>query len=58
MAGAPTKSLGLRAVLVRPDGVVAWAAEDESDFVELAACAGRWFGRPDDASARGGDDTQ
>lgn len=58
VAGAPTESLGLRAVLVRPDGVVAWAAEDESDFVELAACAGRWFGRPDDASLRGDSDTQ
>lgn len=46
VAGAPVDDLGLGAVLVRPDGTVAWAdghgfAVDE---FERAAC--RWFGRP------------
>ena len=39
--------LGLSAVLVRPDGVVAWAAESGSDQEEAAQAASRWFGEPE-----------
>jgi len=38
-------SLGLNAVLVRPDGVVAWAGEGEFDLEEVARAAARWFGK-------------
>ncbi|AEH87660.1 FAD-dependent oxidoreductase [Mesorhizobium opportunistum] len=36
--------LGLSALLVRPDGVVAWAADAEPDLEELSGTASRWFG--------------
>ncbi|MGB7193362.1 MAG: FAD-dependent monooxygenase [Collimonas pratensis] len=39
-------SLGLSAVLVRPDGVVAWAAEVDANQEEAAQAATRWFGAP------------
>jgi 2-polyprenyl-6-methoxyphenol hydroxylase-like FAD-dependent oxidoreductase len=42
--------LGLSAVLVRPDGVVAWAGEAVPDLEEAAGAASRWFGAP--AAAR------
>lgn len=37
--------LGLSAVLVRPDGIVAWASEAAPDQEELAQAASRWFGK-------------
>ena len=36
--------LGLSAVLVRPDGVVAWVSEDAPDLDKAARAASRWFG--------------
>lgn len=45
-AGRARNDLGLRALLVRPDGVVAWATQDPPDRDELARAATRWFGRP------------
>jgi len=36
--------LGLRALLVRPDGIVAWASEAVPHEQELAQAAARWFG--------------
>ena len=36
--------LGLSAVLVRPDGVVAWIAEGAPDLEDAARAASRWFG--------------
>jgi 2-polyprenyl-6-methoxyphenol hydroxylase-like FAD-dependent oxidoreductase len=36
--------LGLSAVLVRPDGFVAWAGEATPDLEEAAQAATRWFG--------------
>ncbi|HVY40655.1 MAG TPA: FAD-dependent monooxygenase [Polyangia bacterium] len=35
--------LGLSAVLVRPDGVVAWASDSTPDAGEVAGVAARWF---------------
>jgi 2-polyprenyl-6-methoxyphenol hydroxylase-like FAD-dependent oxidoreductase len=39
--------LGLSAVLVRPDGVVAWAGEAVPHLEEAAQATSRWFGEPD-----------
>jgi 2-polyprenyl-6-methoxyphenol hydroxylase-like FAD-dependent oxidoreductase len=41
--------LGLSAVLVRPDGFVAWAIEATPDLEEAARAMSRWFGEPDEA---------
>jgi hypothetical protein len=38
--------LGLSAVLVRPDGFVAWASDAAPDYDEVARVATRWFGEP------------
>jgi hypothetical protein len=40
--------LGLTAVLVRPDGFVAWAGEVASNLEEAAQAASRWFGEPEE----------
>lgn len=47
VAGEAGDSLGLNAVLVRPDGVVAWAGEGPPDRAAVARVATRWFGKPD-----------
>jgi 2-polyprenyl-6-methoxyphenol hydroxylase-like FAD-dependent oxidoreductase len=39
--------LGVTALLVRPDGVVAWAGEEAPDNEEASQAAARWFGEPD-----------
>jgi 2-polyprenyl-6-methoxyphenol hydroxylase-like FAD-dependent oxidoreductase len=44
VAGDAKDRLGLSAVLVRPDGCVAWASEAVPDQVEAAQAASRWFG--------------
>jgi 2-polyprenyl-6-methoxyphenol hydroxylase-like FAD-dependent oxidoreductase len=41
--------LGLSAVLVRPDGVVAWAGEAALNHEEVAQAVWRWFGEPEEA---------
>jgi hypothetical protein len=41
--------LGLSAVLVRPDGVVAWAGEAALSYEDAAQAASRWFGEPEEA---------
>ncbi|MEV8518881.1 FAD-dependent monooxygenase [Dyella marensis] len=46
IASAATDMLGLSAVLIRPDGVVAWTAEGNPNSGEAAQAASRWFGRP------------
>jgi len=46
VAGDAKDRLGLSAVLVRPDGVVAWAAEGAPNAEEAAQAVSRWFGEP------------
>jgi 2-polyprenyl-6-methoxyphenol hydroxylase-like FAD-dependent oxidoreductase len=45
-AGAARNDLGCGAVLVRPDGVVAWAGERDPDREAFERAVGRWFGGP------------
>jgi hypothetical protein len=40
--------LGLSAVLVRPDGFVAWAGEGAPNHEEASQAASRWFGEPEE----------
>lgn len=49
LASDAVDRLGLSAVLVRPDGFVAWATDIEPDLEETAQAATRWFGGPDAA---------
>ncbi|BCJ56081.1 FAD-dependent oxidoreductase [Actinoplanes sp. NBRC 14428] len=43
-AGPARNDLGRGAVLIRPDGVVAWAGERDPDPAAFARAATRWFG--------------
>jgi 2-polyprenyl-6-methoxyphenol hydroxylase-like FAD-dependent oxidoreductase len=45
-AGPARNDLGTGAVLVRPDGVVAWAGGRHPDRAAFERAAGRWFGAP------------
>jgi len=47
--------LGLSALLVRPDGVVAWASDTTPDLEDAAQATSRWFGeaKPVTESASG-----
>jgi hypothetical protein len=38
--------LGASAVLVLPDGFVAWAVDDTPDYQEASGAVSRWFGEP------------
>jgi 2-polyprenyl-6-methoxyphenol hydroxylase-like FAD-dependent oxidoreductase len=40
--------LGLSALLVRPDGFVAWAGETTLNYEEASVAALRWFGEPEE----------
>lgn len=44
VASNARERLGLGAVLVRPDGAVAWASEGAPGLEEVAQVAARWFG--------------
>ena len=45
--GAGAKdTCGLAALLVRPDGVVAWASDDVPEVAGARRAATRWFGAP------------
>lgn len=46
VASEARDSLGLSAVLVRPDGVVAWAAEADPSHEEAVQAMSQWFGEP------------
>ncbi|MBC9933130.1 FAD-dependent monooxygenase [Chitinophaga qingshengii] len=43
VAGDVKERMGVSAVLVRPDGIVAWAADNAADSAELRQAAARWF---------------
>nr|WP_067055341.1 FAD-dependent monooxygenase [Mucilaginibacter sp. L294] len=43
VSGHAKEQLGLSAVLIRPDGVVAWATDNNPDSNELQKAAARWF---------------
>ncbi|WP_019942800.1 FAD-dependent monooxygenase [Dyadobacter beijingensis] len=45
ISGSAKEQLGLSALLIRPDGAVAWAAGNEPDLLALEAAAARWFVR-------------
>ncbi|WP_433664096.1 FAD-dependent oxidoreductase [Nocardia sp. CA-128927] len=45
-AGAVRNDLGLGALLIRPDGIVAWAAGRHFDREEFERAARQWFGSP------------
>ncbi|MGO7030794.1 FAD-dependent oxidoreductase [Rhizobium ruizarguesonis] len=45
VAGDARDRIGLSALLVRPDGFVAWAGEAVPDDEEAAQAASRWFGK-------------
>ena len=46
LAGPARNDLGYRAVLVRPDGVVGWASDQNSDGETFDQSTRRWFGAP------------
>ncbi|MEU7742117.1 FAD-dependent monooxygenase [Nonomuraea sp. NPDC049158] len=45
-AGPARNDLGFGAVLVRPDGIVAWAGDPDPDREAFERAAGHWFGSP------------
>ncbi|PXV54054.1 2-polyprenyl-6-methoxyphenol hydroxylase [Dyella jiangningensis] len=51
VASGAADTLGLSALLVRPDGLVAWATQDRPDPNEASQVALRWFGEPMPAHA-------
>lgn len=46
VASDVVERLGVTAVLVRPDGFIAWAGEGDVDQDEIVQAASRWFGDP------------
>ncbi|NLS18514.1 FAD-dependent oxidoreductase [Rhizobium sp. P40RR-XXII] len=51
VAGKAKDQLGLSALLIRPDGIVAWAGEAAPNPEDIAHAALQWFGEP--GKARG-----
>ncbi|MFT4064548.1 FAD-dependent monooxygenase [Paraburkholderia sp.] len=49
VAGDVRDRLGLRTLLVRPDGFVAWATEAAPDDEDVRQALSRWFGEPGNA---------
>jgi flavin-dependent dehydrogenase len=43
VSGRAKDQLGLSAALIRPDGMVAWASDNDPDSSELRKAAARWF---------------
>jgi len=43
VSGRAKEQLSLRAVLIRPDGVVAWVSDNDPGFDEFRKAADRWF---------------
>jgi 2-polyprenyl-6-methoxyphenol hydroxylase-like FAD-dependent oxidoreductase len=46
VSGPAKEQLGLSALLIRPDGYIAWACEGTPDMDSAELAAGRWFGNP------------
>ncbi|CDR13594.1 FAD-dependent monooxygenase [Streptomyces iranensis] len=49
-AGPVRNDLGFAALLIRPDGVVAWASEHTPDRDAFEQAAAQWFGTPENQS--------
>ncbi|MDH6253851.1 2-polyprenyl-6-methoxyphenol hydroxylase-like FAD-dependent oxidoreductase [Chryseobacterium sp. H1D6B] len=49
VSGRAKEQLGLNALLIRPDGIVAWASDNNPDYSELQKAADRWFIRNSEA---------
>jgi 2-polyprenyl-6-methoxyphenol hydroxylase-like FAD-dependent oxidoreductase len=43
ISGSAKDRLGVSAVLIRPDGIIAWASDNDPDGSELQKAAARWF---------------
>jgi hypothetical protein len=43
ISGSAKDRLAVSAVLVRPDGIIAWASDNDPDCSELQKAAARWF---------------
>lgn len=43
VSGHAKEQLGLSTLLIRPDGIIAWASDSEPDFSELQKAVARWF---------------
>ena len=43
VSGRAKEQLGLSAALIHPDGIVAWASDNDPDFSELRKAAARWW---------------
>ncbi|TGL28300.1 FAD-dependent oxidoreductase [Leptospira koniambonensis] len=43
ISGRAKEQLGLRAVLIRPDGIIAWASDSEPDEQSIRQAASLWF---------------
>jgi 2-polyprenyl-6-methoxyphenol hydroxylase-like FAD-dependent oxidoreductase len=53
IASSAKDTLGLSAVLMRPDGIVAWASEAAPNHEEVAQAASRWFGKAEKIILKG-----
>jgi 2-polyprenyl-6-methoxyphenol hydroxylase-like FAD-dependent oxidoreductase len=43
VSGPAKEQLGLRAALIRPDGMIAWASDNDAGYSALQEAAARWF---------------
>jgi 2-polyprenyl-6-methoxyphenol hydroxylase-like FAD-dependent oxidoreductase len=43
VSGRAKQQLGVSTVLIRPDGIIAWASDNGPDYNELQRAAARWF---------------
>jgi 2-polyprenyl-6-methoxyphenol hydroxylase-like FAD-dependent oxidoreductase len=43
ISGTAKDHLAVSAVLIRPDGIIAWASDKDPDYSELQKAAARWF---------------
>jgi hypothetical protein len=46
VSGKAKEQLGLSAVLIRPDGYIAWAADQQVDLIAVKEAAAKWFVAP------------